>query len=336
MVRRVIAVLTVMAAHFQAGDALACGRGTQEVDGLCVIENAQVQATSTGGLSFQVPGATLTLESHGCDAVSKQTGPTVEDRLTAMAAELKAVQTDNAALRASLGLKEASDNTKPDSIDRPADCQAIRDIQSIIPADGHFHIYPHGPTNRKVYVYCDFEGNDGWTVLIGEGNAVNNCEFIQGDCDEAANGHAVSGLVHGGPQGGDKTAGPSNGKFCCSSKLAIADQVSYHREFCGHTGGYNNAAVRFCIGTSWLAGLPIREVRLRSVHSSKCGQPWGFSVKSTSMVVVAGYNKDTATLVGDDKFHVADVSAADGALLSVNAETGCPGKVDWKYFGFRL
>ena len=66
-----------------------------------------------------------------------------------MAAELKAVQTDNAALRASLGLKEASDNTKPDSIDRPADCQAIRDIQSIIPADGHFHIYPHGPTNRK-------------------------------------------------------------------------------------------------------------------------------------------------------------------------------------------
>ena len=43
MVRRVIAVLTVMAAHFQAGDALACGRGTQEVDGLCVIENAQVR-----------------------------------------------------------------------------------------------------------------------------------------------------------------------------------------------------------------------------------------------------------------------------------------------------
>jgi len=52
-------------------------------------------------------------------------------------------------------------------------------------------------------------------------------EFIEGDCDLAANGHNPGGLggdaaVH---SGGVQTDSPSHSKFCCSSTLASSQGV---------------------------------------------------------------------------------------------------------------
>lgn len=224
--------------------------------------------------------------------------------------------------------------------ERPRDCQERRDAGAS--ASGHYYIWPHGPAGRRVFVFCDFVGNDeGWTVLLGGGNRVDNCELIVGDCDEAANGHSpgsLAGVAHGTTGNGvTPTASPSHSKFCCNATLAIADQTSYHREFCGDTGGYNNAGVYFCIQTSWMAGLPLREVRLQGHTTSSCGQPWGFQLKDYNARIADNWQDPRLATGGEfaNTFQVVNTSAAM-ELRYVSLNTGCPGYAHWKYFAFRL
>lgn len=165
----------------------------------------------------------------------------IEARVAAVEAENVALQSQLAALSSTVAAIARGFNANESDVTkaRPADCQQIRASMPVLPADDHFYIWPHGPTGRPVYVFCDFEGEVGWTVLLGGGNEIDNCEFISGDCDEAANGHLTDSLAGdaGNFHRGDKSASPSHAKFCCNQEHAIADQVSYHREFCGDTGG---------------------------------------------------------------------------------------------------
>jgi hypothetical protein len=254
----------------------------------------------------------------------------------ALVAELAETKLAMSELRAELRLGTTTTLTS-----RPADCQAIRNAALLRPANDHFHIWPHGPLGRRVWVYCDFVDDAGWTVVLGSGNQVNNCEFVVGDCDQAANGHQLDLAGDAGYHGaaGASTASASHAKFCCNSTLAIADQISYHREFCGRTSGYGNSAVRVCFVGTWLDGLPMAELRLRGSNTdSQCNQPWGFSVHDGIEGPHAGFESldmGGMPLLGDDVFHVVDVRGAK-ALLSADLSMGCPGLAELKYVGFRL